>query len=172
MSVDFAVDYYRVGQSCLQTCSYRTHPPTPPQDLYWILKLSCAWILDEGSAVEVADGTDWTRLGGRQEMRREHGALTWTLLVDVLALSSCSTTRKDCALDLEPALLQSHQKFHPFKCKPELTVQISSSLELSSVSRFWEVSDHFALWNLPCIDSLHFSWQVPTNHLIKLFHSY
>lgn len=83
--------------------------PSPSQELWWSLKLPWAWIINEGSAIEVAAGTDWTGLGGKAGDEGGHGALTWTLLGDVLtwdfALSSCSTTRKDCALDVEPALL-------------------------------------------------------------------
>lgn len=59
---------------------------------------------------QVADGTDRTRLGGKAG--DEVGGTWSTEMSSVrrcpdlgLAPSSCSTTRKDHALDLEPALL-------------------------------------------------------------------
>lgn len=114
--MDCAVDCFRVGQSCAQSHSPCSHP-TPG----FRVKFRIAWIINEGSG-----------LGGKAG--DEQG--TWsTDMISVrwcpdlgAALSSCSTTRNDCALNVEPALLLSHQKPHPFKCKPELMVQLSYPL--------------------------------------------
>lgn len=60
--------------------------PTPPQELWGILKLPRAWVINEGSAIPSGrwNRLNWAGWEGRRWEGGGHGALRWTLLVDVL----------------------------------------------------------------------------------------